>query len=137
MAGKGPYELFKTDEDIENKGVSLNYGNFKIVVARAGGSNKKYLNLLEAKLRPYRRQIQTGTLDQETDVRVLAEVYAETVVLGWEGVTNEDGESIPFTKPNIIKLLTELPDLFADLRAQANNVSLFRSEDAREEDAKN
>lgn len=152
----GPYELFKTNDELENQGVSLNYGSFKIVIARAGGSNKKYTKIFEAKIRPYRRAIQAGTLDDATDKRVMAEVYADAVVLGWAKIDREkqpdgnyvdkvtngvipgpDGQDMPFTKANVIKLFTDLPDLFSDVIQQANSVSLFKDEEEAETDAKN
>ncbi len=148
----GPYELFKTDDDLETGGVVLNYGEFKIRIARAGGANKKYSRVLESKSRPHRRAIQAGTLDESTDLRLFAEVYAEAVVLGWSRVVkgkdgkesevqNEllgpDGEEIPFTKENVIKVLLDLPDLFSDIREQSTKVSTFRREAERETDAKN
>lgn len=146
----GPYELFKTDEELESSGVTLNYGTFKIVVARAGGGNKKYVRVLENKIRPYRRAIQAGTMDDATDRKVMAEVYAEAVILGWSKVEpgengpketpnvipGRDGEDIPFTKANVVMVLTDLPDLFADIISQAQQVSTFR-QDIDEVDAKN
>lgn len=131
-----PYELFKTDGDLETKGVVLNYGGFKITVARAGGANKKYSKVFEAKIRPHRRAIANGTLDETTDRQVMAEVYADAVVLGWEGVTDKEGDEMPFTKANVVKLFTDLPDLFVDVIQQANTVSVFR-QDELEVDAKN
>lgn len=147
----GPYELFKNDENLETKGVELDYGDFRITVARAGGTNKKFPKTFEAKTRPYRRAIAAGTLDPEVDRKVMAEVYADSVVLGWaRNVKNEDGsvtvkngvipgpdgEDIPFTKANVIKLFMDLPDLFADVVEQAGKIGLFR-EDEKEVDAKN
>lgn len=147
----GAYELFKTDDDLETKGVTINYGEFKITVARAGGSNKKYHKALEVKTRPYRRAIQAGTMDPDTDRKAYAEVYAEAVVLGWSKVIKEngeekeingviagpDGEDIPFTKANVVKVLLDLPELFADIQSQAQSIKLFRDKDEDEVDAKN
>ncbi len=132
----GPYELFKTDENLETKGVVLNYGEFNITVARAGGANKKYAKVFEAKIRPYRRAIQAGTLDDMVDRKVMAEVFAESVVLGWEGIKDEDGVDMKFTKENVVKLFTELPELFADVMAQAKQISTFTA-DEDEVDEKN
>ena len=132
----GAYELFKTDENLETKGVNLNYGDFSIRVARAGGANKKYAKVFEAKIRPFRRAIQTDTMDPEVDRRIMAEVYAETVIIGWKGMKGQDGKELAFNKANVVKVLTDLPDLFADIIGQANQVSVFRADEA-EVDAKN
>lgn len=133
----GAYELFKTDENLETRGVVLNYGDFKITVARAGGANKKYQKVFEAKTRPYRRAIQAGTLDEATDKKAMAETYAEAVVLGWEGMKDAEDKDLPFTRENVVKVFLDLPDLFADVVDQATKVSTFRVDDVLEVDSKN
>jgi hypothetical protein len=136
------YKQFKTDENVEKDGVWLQYGlasNGKytsIRIARAGGSNMKYQRLLEKKTKPYRRQLQMDMADEKVIESVLIEVYAEAVILDWENVEGPDGQMIPFSKENCIKLLRDLPDLFADIREQSTKNALFRAE-IREQDAKN
>lgn len=130
------YKMFKTDQALESGGVTINYGDFSITIARAGGSNKAYQRALEKKTRPFRRAIQSDTFTNDQAMAVLREVYVETVILGWDGVTDENDNPIPFTKENCLKLFTDLPDLFSDLMQQASNITLFR-EDVREEDSKN
>jgi len=79
-------------------------------------------------------------------------VFANCVVLGWEvqdGVSKKDGLTkwksgidkkgggiLPCTVENVILTFKLLPDLFADLQAQANSSALFRTE-VLNEDAKN
>lgn len=128
------YKTFKTDENIERTGVVLEYGlnskgqPIQIRIARAGGNNARYNKTLEVKTKPYRRQIQNETLDDVIGRRVFREVYAEAVILGWDGVEDAEGNPMPFTKDNCIKLLTDLPDLFDDIREQAQKAALFRAE---------
>lgn len=128
------YSQFKTDENLEKTGLVVEYGtNSKgepigIRIARAGGSNAAYLKLLEASLKPYRRQLQNDLMDNATAEKVMRTVYAKTVVLGWENVEDEKGQPMPFNVENCIKLFEDLPDLFADLKAQAEKSALFRAE---------
>ena len=136
------YSQFKTDEDLERKGVLLEYGltedgkPIRIRVARAGGSNRQYDKRMEAEVKPYRRMIQNETIEAAVVTRILRKVYAETVVLGWENVQDETGKDMPFNVDNCIKLFEDLPDLFRDLQEQAQKAALFRQE-VREADAKN
>jgi len=124
---KSIYDKFATDKKAEQEGIILDYGDgLKIRIARAGGSNIKYEKLVQAKLRKYERQRQLDLLDIDTLRPILREVYAEAVVLGWEGVTDRDGNEIPFTKANAIKLFEDLPDLFEDIVVQAQKAALFR-----------
>ncbi len=139
------FKSFKTDTSLEQKGVVIEYDDFRVTIARSGGSNKKYAKALEAKTRPIRRAIETDTLGEERGRAILHEVFAEAVVLNWEtrigieeddwevGIESPEGGILPFTKENVIKTFQLLPDLFQDLQAQSNKISLFRGQD--QEDA--
>lgn len=134
---KSPYDLFKNNENLEaGQGVTLEYPGFSITIHRAGGSNKKFANILSAKMKPFRHQLDRGIMDDEVSARILRESYAEGVVIGWNNVKDAEGNDMPFSKENVIKLFTDLPDLFADIRTQAENVSLFR-EQGEQADEKN
>lgn len=136
------YKQFSMDQSLEKKGILLEYGEnsdgtmIALRIARAGGSNKRYERRLEKAFKPYRRQIQAGTADEKVLRRALIEVFAETVVLGWENVHDENGEPLPFTKDNCVKLFNDLPDFFDDVRDAASSYDLFR-QDEMEVDAKN
>lgn len=136
------YSQFKTNADLEREGILLEYGTasngkpIAIRIARAGGSNVMFQKRAEALVKPMRRQIQTETADDKQIQRVMRQLYAETVVLGWENVelpvVNEDGsrtgamQFVPYTVANCIKLFEDLPDLFTDLQEQAQRSALFR-----------
>ena len=136
------YAQFKTDKNVEKTGIILEYGfnskkqPIQIRIARAGGANEHYSKLLEAKIKPYRRQIQNETLDNAIAEKITKEVYAQSVILGWENVEDEKGNPIEFNVDNCVKLLTDLPDLWSDIQAQSTRAALFRA-DILEADAKN
>lgn len=136
------YAQFATDKNVEKDGVVLEYGlNSKkkviaIRIARAGGANTHYAKLLESKIKPYRRQIQNETLDNAIAEKLTKEVYALSVVLGWENVEDKEGNELEFNQTNFIKLMDDLPDLWSDIQNQATRAALFRSE-ILEADAKN
>jgi len=142
----GAYDKFKVDVGLEKKGIVLDFTEFRITIARAGGNNKRYDKVLEAKSRPYLRAIQTETMDNERAEQLLKEVYADCVVLNWEVLQKDgkykkgiedptDGKLLPFKPENIVKVLNapELKDLWIDIRNQAQKASLFRAsiEEAR------
>lgn len=136
------YKLFKTNENLETDGIWLEYGQtekgepVRIKIARAGGHNVAFSKALEKATRPYKKAIQTGMLDNKTADKLYKEVFADTVVLDWINVEGPDGKPMEFKRENVLKLFEDLPDLFADLREQANNVALFR-EEVREVDLGN
>lgn len=136
------YSQFKTDNALEQQGIILEYGEnadgkpISIRIARAGGSNVQYTRLIEARVKPYRRQIQNETIERAMVEKILREVYAESIVLGWENVTDENGKALPFTVANCMKLFEDLPDLFQDIQDQSQRAALFR-QDILEKDSKN
>ncbi len=146
----GMYEQFQMSGSLEVKGVELDYGSFRVTIARAGGANKKYERLLAAKRKPYTRQIQTETMSEDLANKILQEVFTETIVLRWETRVGEDefqvgirpppgennGKLLPFNKESMLFTFKNLEELWLDIRAKANQVSLFREQEL-EEDAKN
>jgi hypothetical protein len=130
----GTYGAYETDPDLEKGGVTFSLGSkgtFKL--ARAGGANQRYKETVRKLTQPYRRQIANGTIDPEQADALLAKAFARSVIVGWEGVTGRDGEPMDFTVANAEKLLTDLPDLFADLRSLAEDMNAYRKEDVEAE----
>lgn len=136
------YKVFKTDKVLEQQGILVEYGTnskeqpITFRVARAGGANASYNRQIEVKLKPYRKQIQTDSLERSILDRVVKDAFVEYVVLGWDGVEDEAGNPLPYSKENASKLFTDLPDLYADIQEQSLKWVLFR-QDVNEGDAKN
>lgn len=129
------YGTYKTDEQTEREGVYVNYGPFRVLLARAGGANKRFTKVLEAKARPYRRAIETETMDTDRALEIQREAFLETCVLGWDvkvgtewvpGIEAPDGTVLPFNKENLAIAMRDLPDLLTDIMAQASKASLYR-----------
>lgn len=124
-----PYKIFGTDKTLESdKGVTLDYDGFSITIHRAGGSNRKFGQVLATKMKPHRQRFERGLLDDETSNKILLETYAEAVVVGWSNVTDENGKKLPFSVKNCIKLFTDLPDLYEDVKNAANSAATFLKE---------
>ena len=128
-------EQFKTDQTLERQGVVLDYGTTRVTIARAGGANRDFARVLEAKTRPFKRAIQTETMDNVKARELIMETYVDAVIRDWQtkvgdewkqGIEGPSGELVPFTKENVLAVLKELPDLFDDIQAQANKAALYR-----------
>lgn len=145
----GLYDIFATDENLEKTGVWFDYGDFRILAGFSGGGNKKYTTYAEKKFKPLRRAIETGAMGNERSMAVLIDVFAETVIYGWQtkqtvdgeeqwadGIESRTGEILPFTKENVRSTLTALPNLFSDLQTQCSMISNYRNRDM-EAEAKN
>lgn len=161
-----PFASYETSQDLEVQGVWLVEPFFRIRVARAGGRNTKFQPLYESITKPYKRAIQTKTLPEDLDAQLSRELYARAVVTGWsvaeideKGQPKRDDkgeviwidnkmfdpvtfEVIDFTVENVMRTFNDEtkgrgPALHQYVVAMSNDVSLFRDEDAEDEDAKN
>jgi hypothetical protein len=141
------YKQFKTDEQLETEGVVVNYGDFRVTLARAGGGNKQFAKVLESMTRQHQKAIQMQTLSNEQADEILKTVYARTVIRNWEvlvdgawmqGIENPEkgAPPLPFTEANTVAALTVLPEMFKDFKVQAESYAMFRAA-LREEAAGN
>lgn len=128
------FKQFATDPQAEKDGIRFEIGvnsqgeTIAFQIARAGGQNVRYVKAIEAKTKPYRMQIQAGTIDPEIAARLMREVFAESVVIGWEGVEDENGQLLTYSPEAAATLFEQLPELYALLQEQAQNVALYRKE---------
>jgi len=131
------YGMFKTNRDYETEGVWIEYGkDTRIKIARAGGSNKTYLAAVNKMNAEYKHQIANELLEEEVAEKLLLDVFVNTVILDWEGVSDEDGNPLEFNKENVRQVMGDLPDLFRDIQRMAGTLAIFRAE-ALEKEAKN
>lgn len=134
---KGIYDKFKTNKAAEQEGITLDYGDGQTIkIARAGGSNVRFEKEVQKRMRKFGLQAKHDLLEPEQMRTIFREVLAETVVLGWTGFTDEEGKTLPFSKENVVKVFTDLPDLFDDVLEQSRKASLFK-ESILEGEAKN
>lgn len=140
---------YNTNREMESAGVRITFGHngdgseIALIVARAGGANSRFQPVADIVLKPYRRQIANETVDPKVLKERMMEIYAKTVVKGWENISlsdvtgdEKDEGYAPYTWENCLSLFKRLPDFFADVQQFADGMTAFRSEDL-EADAKN
>lgn len=146
------FDQFETDANLETDGIWLDYGDFRVKIARAGGSNKRYLSYAETKTKPFRRAIAAGTMPEERSRALLFDIFAKTIILDWQvadGVDEDTGDTIwkqgihkkgggvlDFTPENVLMTFKLLPAIFFDIQQAAESIALFRKQEM-EEDGKN
>lgn len=130
------YSLFETDESAELDGFELVLFDedveIKFTLARAGGSNRKFSNRLQALLRPYDRAIKAGTMSEEKAASIMAQTMAETVIIGWENVFDRNGEKQAFSVAAAKQLLMDLPELRTVILEEAQNAANFIADEVEE-----
>lgn len=140
----GLFKLFKTDTNKEVNGVEIEFAEAvnddgsipTFIISRMGKSNKRYAKAIEAASRPYRRQIELGTMKPEVSERIFLEVFCDTILTGWKNVLGEDGQELKYSKDAAIALMTALPDVYDRLQLESTIASNFRDQ-ALESEAKN
>jgi hypothetical protein len=146
----GLRRTFKTDKVAEVEGVPVEVGvndhNGKpiiIHITRMSASNKRYTKELNRVTKPHQSAIQNDAMDNDLARKMLQEVFADTILLGWDNLpkseltgVDTDTDELPFSRDNALALFKELPDMYDDWEARANKAAAFREKE-REVSAKN
>lgn len=144
------YKTFEMDADLEREGITVNFGSVKFLIARAGGRNTDFKKTFTAKAKKHRTAIDQETMSDDMADRIMAESYAEAVILGWwtrvedengdpvldddgneqweDYIVNKSGDKVKFSTQECVKLLLDLPDLFTTLQSYAQKAANFRKE---------
>jgi len=137
MGAKMAFEIgtIKTDAELEVNGAwttDLGHG-LKLFLGRIG--NRSYQRLVREYAASQRSALGPVEINEDEATAELLRIYAETILLGWEGL-EEGGETLEYSKDTAIRLLEEYPDFFRLVRAEASKIEWFRAKQI-EEDAGN
>ncbi len=137
----GLYAQFATNDKEEADGVWLEYGMtaptpeapeglpIRIRIARAGGKNLDFNKALEKATKPHRKALAAGSMSLDLLENIYRAVFIAHCVKGWQNVSGRDGKPLAFTGDNVLQVFKDLPDLYSDVKEQANSLSLFREEE--------
>lgn len=123
---------FRTNKSLENEGAWTDLaGDARVKLARIG--NRRYRDMLQAKLKPHRRAIRAGTLSDEVTEALMTEVIVETVLLDWENI-ELNGVVVPFSRDAALDILgdPEMKDLRNMIVELAGDMELYRAKDLEE-----
>lgn len=124
---------FSTDPELEKKGVWFEYAEGdeenppSLLLARAGGANDAFNKAMETAAQPIRRKLQNNLVSGKQLRKLNVQVYAEAVVLDWKNV-ELDKEVLPFSKENVVKLFTRLPEFFDTVMEDASRMAAYRKD---------
>lgn len=143
---RNPYAKYHTDDNLMKTGIWYEDDDVRIKVTYAGTENSRYEKMLKLKLKPFETQIRADNFSDKAFHKVLAEVYAATVVLAWEvknetekfvsGIYDEEGNIVEYNETNVTMGFNLGNRLFQDVIKVATNFNLFR-QGQKEEDTKN
>lgn len=140
---KDPYADFTTDDEAVSRGITIDYGSFRVRVALVDESNKPFSKMKALLFKPLQHKIETKTVRDEEVIEVLQEAFAAKGVLSWE-TKNDDGAFVPgirmldgtiaeANKTNIMAVFAARERVFKDLYKQAGDYTLFRKAELDEE----
>lgn len=105
-------------------------GGAKLLIARAG--NENYVREYNRIPRATRRRIEEGRVSAESAEPVLAALIVNTVLLGWDGLT-EDGKVVKYSKEKATEYLIKYPQFFTLVWELATEEENFHQEGVEEE----
>ena len=131
------YEMYETDmaKEVEGFWYPVNK-KISIKMARAGGANLEFSKAMEASTRPHRKRggaFEGDNVDIELATELMRDAFAETIILDWKGITTKDGKKVACSPAAAKKLLTDLPDLYLELRDAAGAASNFRMDEIKDD----
>lgn len=125
---------YRTDSEAERDGQWIEWAeSTQLKIARLG--NQAYQNRFQALLKPHRHLRDRGLLPEDVQVEILNKCLAECILVDWKGVVYE-GEELPYSVDNALKLLEEFRDFREDVITVAGEQATFRVAEI-EESSKN
>lgn len=121
----------KTNRQSEVEGIWVDGPEgLRLKVARMG--NPKYQAAVRRIGKPHARQLRQLTADTAIVEDVSKRAVAETILLGWENLQDNDGKDIPYSSQKAYELFNEVPDFYTMVCEYASDVQLYR-DDAMQE----
>lgn len=124
---------FKQDVVSAEDGTMVDMGDGLVVtVARIG--NKKYNESIKKQTAPHQRQIRNKNLPDEVFETIMNHAIADAVLIGWDGLQDENGVNIPYSKEKAFEIMSnpaykDFKDSIVDL---ANEFEAFRAAEVAE-----
>jgi len=119
------YKKFGTNQKTEQEGAWIYYDDeLAFKVKRISGRNKKFM-LATERIEKLKRR---GELTKAEEDKKYAELFVDCSLVDWKGVTDDDGNDIPFNKENAVAVLTDdkWPDFFQDIFLKAHDNEHFK-----------
>lgn len=114
---------------IKDDGVWKKFGDAEIKIARAGSN--EHLRISEDIHKPYKKQIDRGTLPRVTQRALLLETVARALILDWKNVADPEGNEVPYSVEAAMQALEFVPDLADFVVDTASDVATFYDDEVK------
>jgi hypothetical protein len=129
-------EIYKIDEDKSKNGVPVEFGfNDKeemitLVIAEMGNEKNQKI------MRKYDKALESSRHNKKRRNLIWAKIVAQSILIDWSGVLDDDGNEVEATEENKIIALVKYDRLFSDILEKAQETERFRPDDD-DEDSEN
>ena len=106
------------DDEKSKEGAKAVYRGLTFYIAR--NSNQKFIKKFQALTKPYKRDIEKGTADEDTMQDIICEAMAYGILVGWEDF-EIGGETVQYSRANATNLLKNDPD-FRDFVSEFSKI---------------
>jgi len=122
---KGKMELNKMiPSPAEQAGKWFEWDDSRLLIASI--NSQRFQDVLQIKRAPYKAQIRRNSMNADTAERLATEAMAETILLGWENVT-EAGKPIEFSAAAAKEMMLKYPRFSALVAEFAMNEAAFQA----------
>lgn len=121
------WSQFETDKKLEVEGIWIDFGDYRWLCRRAGGSNTKFKEAFARETKKVRQVMDIEDIPDHRGREILYKTFADTVVLDWEGkgMVGRDGKPLPFNRDNVVMIFENMPDFYDRLRQRLMDHQLF------------
>lgn len=128
-------KLFKTDKDAEQQGVEHYIGG-GVTLRIARQNNPAYREYIAQLIRPYREEVEAKNLADDVWVELINKAMSKTILVGWDGIKDDNGNEIQYTPEKALDFLSQMPDFREVVSAFSTNMENYRVSEL-EKDIKN
>lgn len=125
----GNLQDWQSDATLEMEGVPYDIGRNRVIhMRRAGGANRAFLVAYGAMIARLAKDKDPEALAQSQVSEEIPTLFADHVVIGWDGIKDDGGAAVPFSKAAFLQLVKEAPDLWMRIRTEADKRERFQRE---------
>lgn len=121
---------FKANLRLEEGGIWTNFGGIRFLIARMG--NPKYTAEIRrlTKAKAMTEGLNRNDIDVETLQGLSDEAFAATCILDWDGMEDDNGISIPYSKEKALEIIRnpEYHELYTFFQQVATNAAGYKEQ---------
>lgn len=118
---------YGVDKEKAQNGVWQELGGIRLLIAHIG--NQQYRNKIESLTSGKRGKIRRGTAQLSEYESINRRAVAETVLLDWENLQDDNGKDIPYSIQKVVQLFDEFPQFYEDVMELASNLRFYQEEE--------